>query len=612
MTAAPPRRPARTGRAAQPPPPPFEGTQYAVDVAGGKIIAGKYVRLACERHLSDLDGGHERGLWFDVAAASRAVGFFGFLKHSKGEWAGRPLTLRPWQAFIIGCLFGWMREYGQCASCEAWAVLDPLGRQITCGNPDCVALPSAPAKTAWVRRFRTAYEEIARKNGKSTLAAGVGLLLAFFDDEPGAEVYAAATKRDQAKIVWGEAARMVKASVALNKRITLLTSNMHVLTRAQKFEPLGADNDSTDGLNIHGAIVDELHAHKTRSMVDVLETATGARRQPLINYITTAGYDRHSVCWEKHDYGVKVLEGVFEDDSYFAFIAALDIDDDWTDPANLAKANPNLGVSVKLDDLMMKCDRAKQVPGQQNAFRRLHGNVWTEQAERWLDIAVYDENTDEPDPDELKGRPGYAGLDLSSTTDLTALEIYFPDEAGEGGAWLSFYFVPAENIRRRAERDGVPYDVWRDQGFIVPTEGNVVDYDFLREKLNSLVDDGYEIQEVAYDPWNATQLVTNLMSDGFTCVPIRQGFASLAAPTKEFEKLLLARRFRMGKNPVTRWAASNVAVEQDAAGNLKPSKKKSTERIDPMVAKIMALDRATRHEDEGDSKYETEPLEWLC
>lgn len=587
MTAAPPRE--------RPPAAAFIGTQYALDVINGGVAAGRLVRLACERHLNDLERGSERGIWFDEEAAERSVRFFDFLKHSKGEWAGRPLTLRPWQAFIIGSIFGWMREYGQCSACESWSVLEPLGRMITCDNPDCAALPAPPRGTDWLRRFRTAYEEIARKNGKSTIAAGVGLLLAFFDGEAGAEVYAAATKRDQAKIVWGEAARMVRASTALNKRITLLTSNMHVLTRNQKFEPLGADNDSTDGLNIHGGIVDELHAHKTRSMVDVLETATGARRQPLINYITTAGFDRHSVCWEKHDYGVKVLERVIQDDSYFAFIAGIDEGDDWTDPANFSKANPNLGVSVKLDDLLMKLERAKQVPGQQNAFKRLHLNVWTEQAERWLDIAVYDANTGEEDPDELKGKQGYAGLDLSSNTDLTALEVYFPNEDSQGGDWLHFYFVPEDNIRQRSERDRVPYEQWVKEGWLIATPGNVIDYAAIKGTLRELVDEGYVIAEIAFDPWGATQLVTELQQDGFTCVPIRQGFASMSAPTKEYEKLLLARKFRLGKNPVTRWAASNVAVEQDSAGNLRPSKKRSTERIDPIVAQIMCVDRASRN-----------------
>lgn len=639
MTAAPPR-----SRGGPPAAPVFVGTQYAIDVVEGRVTAGRWVRLACQRHLDDLERGAERGLWFDEEEAQRAVGFYDFLKHSKGEWAGRPLRLRPWQAFIKGCIFGWMREYGQCATCEAWSVVDPASRKIICGNPDCEPLPREPSATEYLRRFRTAYEEIARKNGKSTMAAGDGLKLAFFDGEAGAEVYAAATKRDQAKIVWGEASRMVKASPALNKRISVLTSNMHVLTRNQKFEPLGADNDSTDGLNIHGAIVDELHAHKTRSMVDVLETATGARRQPLIEYITTAGYDRHSVCWEKHEYGIRVLEGTVQDDTFFVYIASIDEGDDWTDPAVWAKANPNLGISVKVDDLTMKCERAKQVPGLQNSFRRLHMNVWTEQADRWLDMDVWDENAGAMSVADLRahlrGRLCYGGLDLSSKVDLSSFSLFFPDAGfgevaveiredenagenplpasghplpeGEGieeesrvrktmrpvGAVLSFSWIPEENMRLRSERDRVPYQQWHEAGVIQATEGNVIDYDFIRSMVNELGTE-FEIAEIGYDPFNATQMALQLSDDGFTMVEVRQGFMTLSEPAKELEALSLSRALRHGGDPVLRWAVGNVAVEQDPAGNIKPSKKKSTERIDPVASLVNAIARAIRHENDG-------------
>jgi phage terminase large subunit-like protein len=545
-------------------------TSYADDVVTGRVVAGRLVRLAAERHLRDLDHGAERGLRFDEESAQWAIDFFPNLcKHSKGEWAGKPLELAPWQAFIIGSIFGWKR------------VDDDR------------------------RRFRVAYAELPRKNGKSTIAAGVGNLLAFFDDEPGAEVYAAATKRDQAKIVWGDARLMVMASPNIRKRVRVLTGNLNDPHTGSKFEPLGADADSMDGLNIHGAVIDELHAHKTRAMWDVIQTASGSRRQPLTFCITTAGFDRHSVCWEQHDYGIKVLENVFEDDTFFSFIASIDDGDDWTDPAVWSKANPNLGVSIKPEFLERLCAKAQQVPAEQNAFLRLHLDVWTEQATRWLDMAVWDENCEEPaDVDELKQRSCYAGLDLSSNTDLTALELYFPDGA-DGGDWLHYYFVPEDNMRRRAERDRVPFEVWARDGFITATPGNVVDYDFIRTKLNELVDEGFNIREVAYDPWNATQLVTDLQADGFTCVPIRQGFASLSAPTKELEKMLLARALRIGRNPVTRWAASNVTVEADSAGNIKPSKAKSTERIDPIVAMVQAVDRATRNTEDEVSVYET-------
>jgi phage terminase large subunit-like protein len=588
-------------------------TRYARDVVDGRYVVGKLVRQACERHLRDLVEGPARGLYFDVDAAERALTFYGFLKHSKGEWAGRKLVLRPWQEFIEGSVFGWQRQYGQCTSCENWSVVNPATALIICDNPECEPTPAAPGDLDWLRRFRTAYEELARKNGKSTRASGRGLYLAFFDGEGGAEVYAAATKRDQAKIVWSEASRMVKASPSLKARITSLTNNLHILGTASKFEPLGADNDSTDGLNIHGAIVDELHAHKTRSMVDVLETATGSRRQPLISYITTAGFDRHSVCWEKHDYGVKILEGIIEDDSYFAFIASIDEGDDWRDPAVWPKANPNLGVSVKMDDLQMKAERAKQVPGQQNAFKRLHLDVWTEQAERWLDVAVWDENAGPDDcqtlREKLQGRECYGGLDLSSNTDLTSLSLYFPDPELEGDdeavAVLSFSWIPEENMRQRAERDRVPYPEWVEQGFIASTPGNSIDHDFIRTELNELAGE-FVIKEIGFDPWNARQIATQLAGDGFEMVEIRQGFYTMSEPSKLLETLVLRRRLRHGGQPVLRWAASNVAVATDASGNIKPDKKKSTERIDPVVSLVTALARVVAHTDDS-----TEPQIFL-
>lgn len=540
-------------------------TDYARGVVDGVIVAGHLVRMACERHLRDLETAHLRGLRFDAGKAGKAITFFGALRHYKGEWAGQPLALELWQKFIIGSLYGWVRDAD--------------------GS----------------RRFRVAYNEIPRKNGKSLMAAGVGLYLAFFDGEGGAEVYSAATKRDQAKIVWGDAKTMVKASPDLLKRIHITGGETGVgtlsrLDNASKFVPLGADGDTMDGLNIHGAIIDELHAHKTRVVWDVIQTGTGARRQPLTFVITTAGFDRFSVCYEQHEYGVKVLEEVINDDSFFVYIASWDQDDDWTDPAAWAKANPNYGISVKIDDLERKCAKAQQIPAEQNEFLRKHGNVWTEQETRWLSLEVFDANAVEVEESELKGRTCFAGLDLSTTTDLTALALYFPDPKDEGGDWMHFYFVPEDNMHERAERDRVPYEVWERQGHLTATPGNVVDYDYIREKLNALRQAGYQIKEVAYDPYNATQIITDLTGDGFLCVPIRQGFLSLSPPTKELERLLLSKKMRLGTNPVTRWAASNAVVLMDAAGNIKLDKSNPRNRIDPLAAMVDAVERASRYE----------------
>jgi phage terminase large subunit-like protein len=530
-------------------------TAYARAVAEGQILSNRLVRRACERHLEDLARSADRGLRFDSQAASHAIDFFGFLHHSKGEWAGQTFALAPWQAFVVGCLFGWKRSDG-------------------------------------LRRFRTAYCAVPRKNGKSSIAAGIGLYLLVADGEQGAEIYSAATTRDQARIVFDEAKRMVTRSPALRRRVEVLINNLNVERSASRFMPLSSDASTMDGLNVHGAIIDELHAHRTRQVVDVLDTATGARRQPLLFEITTAGYDRHSICFEHHDYSIKVLEGIVRDDAWFALIAGADEGDDWTDPKVWRKANPNFGISVKEDDLARKAEKAVALPGAQNAFRRMHLNEWTEQAERWIDIAAWDACAAPIDLERLRRRRCFGGLDLSTTTDVTALAWIFPPDHDDG-LWrvVSRYFVPEDNLRKRAERDRVPYDLWTRQGYIEATPGNVVDYSAIEARIRA---DAalFDVKEIAYDPWNATHIALRLQDEGAKMIEFRQGFRSMAAPTRELEKLIVSRKLAHGGNPVTRWMAANVAVAQDPAGNLKPAKDKSTERIDGIVALIMALGRA--------------------
>ena len=329
--------------------------QYISDVLGGQIPACKWVKLACERHLRDLEHGEKRGLVFDPAAGQLVISFFSLLKHSKGEWAGRPIVLEPWQQFVLWVLFGWKK----------W-----IDGQL-------------------VRRFNISYMEVARKNGKSTLAAGVGLYLMVADGEPGAEVYSAATKKDQARITHSEATRMVKSSPALKKRLTVFRDNIHIKDTASKFEPLGRDTDSMDGLNIHAAIIDELHAHKTRDMVDILETAQGARRQPLQFEITTAGFDRESICYQHHERTEKVLEGTVdlcEADSWFGIIFTFDKDDDWEKPETWLKSNPNLGVSKKLEYMRDQAAKAKEMPSKLNSFLRLDMDVWTQSETKWIPL----------------------------------------------------------------------------------------------------------------------------------------------------------------------------------------------------------------------------------
>ena len=542
-----------------------ELSAYLKEVASTKRPACQFVSQAVARHKRDLKDGKDRGLRFDETAARHALAFFGVLHHSKGEWAGQTFAPNGWEVFIIASLFGWKRADG-------------------------------------TRRFRRAYIEVPRKNGKSTLLAGLGLYLLAADNEPGAEVYSAATKRDQARIVHGEAIRMVKSSPMLSKEIAVYRDNLNILATASKYEPLGADSDTLDGLNVHAAVVDELHAHKTRGVIDVLDTATGARRQPLIVEITTAGWDRQSICFEHHDYSRQVLEGSLPDDSWFAFIAAADKDDDWQDPATWAKANPNLGISVKLDDLKRKAARAARVPAEQNTFKRLHLNIWTEQSERWLDMDEWNACETAIDWPLFNGRECYAGLDLASTTDIAALVLLFPNSEGAQISFdvLPFFWVPEDSAEERTQKGNVPYTTWIALGLIEATSGNVIDYKAILARLIELRG-MYDIKGVAYDRWGSTQLIRDMQDEGFEVIPFGQGFASMTAPTKELMNCVLTRRIRHDGNPVLRWMASNMVVQQDPAGNLKPDKAKSSEKIDGMVALIMALDRATR---KAESAYE--------
>lgn len=551
---------------------------YQQGVLDGTIPACELIRRAVERHQDDLEHGAERGLRFDRAAAEHALQFFGFLRHSKGEWAGRPFVLESWQQFLLWVLFGWRRADG-------------------------------------LRRYRMAYIELPRKNGKTSLVAGLGLYLMVADGEPGAEVYSAATKRDQAKLSWGEAARMVKASPSLSRMVKEWRSSNTLTVEAtnSKFVPLGADADTMDGLNIHGALIDELHAHKTSAVVDVLETATGARRQPLIIEITTAGYDRQSICWQHHEYSRQVLERSIGDDSWFAFIACADEADaeHWDDPAVWAKANPNLGVSVKLDDLQRKADKAKHMPAAQNAFMRLHLDVWTQQSDRWIDVELWDANgTDPIDEAELAGRDCYGGLDLSSVSDITAWVLVFPrDDDAEHVDILARFWCPESRLTAEDNRYRDQYQAWERDGYLVATPGDAVDYAFVKQQV---LEDAshFALQDMNVDRlFQGYQLSQELADEGITVFGMGQGFLSMAVPMKEFERRLLARKLNHGNNPILRWMADNVAVRQDPAGNLKPDKAESEGRIDGIVALVMALDRAMRNEGGGsESPYESQGL----
>jgi phage terminase large subunit-like protein len=489
--------------------------------------------------------------WFDEAAADRAEGFFrDCLTHVKGEWSGKPFELADWQRdLVIRPLFGWKRADG-------------------------------------TRRYRTAYIEVPRKAGKSTLGAGIALYLLLADGEPGAEVVSAAADREQAAIVFDVAAEMVRAKAALRDRCRIYRRAIVVPNTASGYKVISAEAYSKHGLNLHGVIFDELHAQPSRDLWDVLTTSTGARRQPLVVAITTAGYDRNSICWEVHDYAVKVRDGIIDDPSFLPVVFGADAEADWTSPATWSAAHPGLGRTVSLEYMQAECEKAQRLPGYENTFKRLLLNIWTEQHSRWLQMATWDACTGAlPD---LRGRECFAGLDLSTTTDLSALVLLFPID---GKLYVRpFFWVPQDRIRGRVLRDRVPYDVWVRDGLIEATEGAVVDYEAIRKRINDLATQ-YRIREIAVDRWNATQLATQLQGDGFEVVAFGQGFASMTAPCRELERLLLGGELVHDGNAVLRWMASNVSVQQDAAGNIKPNKAASTERIDGIVALVMALGR---------------------
>lgn len=500
-----------------------------------------------------------------AAAAARVVGFFrDCLVHTKGEWAGQPFRLLPWQERVMRQLFGTLRPDG-------------------------------------LRQYRRAYIEVPRKNGKTSWVAGMGLYLLLCDGEEGAEIYSAAVDREQAGIMFGLAKAMIEANPDLHREVQLYQRAIVRPKTGASYRVLSADVPTKHGLNAHAILFDELHAQSNRELWDVLTTSVAARRQPLTLAISTAGSNRNTICWEQHDYAQRVLDGRVDDPTFLPVLYGASPEDDWTDPTTWAKANPSLEKTVKLDYLAQECRRAQDVVGYQNTFKRLHLNLWTEQEDRWLDVAVWDRGAAAlPDDATLATLPCWGGLDLASTHDLTAFTLVWPRPGG--GYWTrAWFWLPSDKLDDRARKDRVPYQTWRSDGHLAVTEGNITDFDVIRDQLRELAET-YRIQEIGYDRWNASQLVTQLQADGATLVPIGQGFASMSAPTHELERLVLEGKLIHGGTPVLRWMVGNASVEQDLVGNRKPSKKKSRERIDGVVALIMAVSRAMVA-DPGGSAY---------
>ena len=508
---------------------------------------------------------------FDTAAADRVCDFFSLcLHHSKGEWAGQPFIPAAWQRErILRPLFGMKRADG-------------------------------------TRRYRMAYVEVPRKNGKSETAAGIALYLLFSDHEMGAEIYSAAADKEQARVVFKVAVTMIRSSPELFARCKIYRNAIEVPATGGIYRPLSSDVPNKEGLNAHGIIFDELHRQKTRELWDVLTTSVGARRQPLTFAITTAGFNRHTICWEQHDYAEKILNDVILDPTFLPVLYGADPDDDWTSEDVWKKVNPNWGVSVKPEHIREAYKRAKERPLEENTFKRYYLNLWTTQDVRW--IRLYDWDACQGETPDLTGMECTAGLDLSTKIDLSAFVLDFPINGKH--YVLPFFWVPEDRIAEREKRDRVPYGLWVKQGLIRTTPGNVVDYDFIRRDINE-ISKRYKIREIAFDSWNATQIANQLMGDGFEMFEFRQGWPSMTAPTKEFEALILGRKIVHDGNAVMRWMVNNVSVDIDPAGNLKPSKKKSTERIDGVVAEIMALGRWLVSPESEKSVYETQGIRTL-
>lgn len=522
---------------------------YVEAVMSGKRQAGRYERLAVERHVRDLREATERGWYFDERAAKRAMAFFSLLKHYKGEWAGRELELEGWQCFVLWCVFGWMRKGG-------------------------------------VRRFNYADVEVARKNGKTTFAAGVALYMLVLDGEQGAEVYSAAVDRDQARICWEAAKRMVESSPALRKYVDAYTTSLVMEGTASSFKPLSKESKNKDGLNPHCAICDERHAWQTDDIFNVLKSGMGARRQPLIFTITTAGFDMESPYYQSRRTMVDILEGVKEQDNEFVLIFSPDKEDDWRDPRAWAKANPNIGVSVSYDYMERELQDALNKGGRTEVnFKTKNCNMWVDAPDVWISDDIVGENRHGVTDADLEGQPCYGGLDLAAHVDVNALALFFPEQM----AVKMFFWIPEGKVRER--EDKVDYRRWAEEGWITVTPGDVIDIDYQVADIAGICR-RYDVRNIAFDPAKAYHgTIQGLQKAGLDGMldEYGQSIMQMSEPTKKLEALVRERALDLMGNPVLRWMFRNVAVYRDPNDNIKLDKRKSPDKIDGVVAIADAL-----------------------
>lgn len=541
---------------------------YAEQVRDGVVLVCEYVQLAVRRYTADLDNALDKGWYFDKKAAMRAINFIEKLKHTKGEWAGQRFRLEPWQQFVLWNIFGWKNADG-------------------------------------TRRFRYAYIEIARKNGKTALSAGVGLYMLFADGESRPEVYSAATVKDQSKICFSDAVAIVKAT-DLKNYLTPYRNSIVYESKGGTFKPLSSDYGTHDGLNPSCGIIDEFHAHKDSGMFDVIKSAFGARRQPLMFIITTAGFNKSGACYAYRENVIKVLRGVNEDDSLFGIIYTLDDKSEWDDPKMWIKSNPNLGVSLSADYLADQVKDAKNRPEAVRNVMTKNVNLWVDAERTWILDDAWQKCVGTTDPADLKGCACWGGLDLSNVSDITAYVLLFHEN--DRFQLLPHFWIPEEKMLEKIRKENINYDRWVADGYVTVTPGNVIDYDFVKADILRIVAD-YDLRTSAYDRWNSSQTIIDLQNEGMECNPFGQGYGSMSAPTKEFEKLVLTEKVEHFGNPVLRWMLSSTVVKSDPAGNIKPDKEKSTQKIDGIVASIMALGEwMTAQADDESNPYENRGL----
>ena len=537
-------------------------TQYALEVVAGERIAGPHVRGQCARHLRDMAEGHKRGLAWNVEESEKAQGFYAdVLKLNGGDFEGKPFDLLPWQKFVVGSLFGWKGVDGY-------------------------------------RRFRVAYVETAKGSGKSPLAAGIGMKGLVADNEPRAEVYSAATKKDQAMILFRDAVAMVDQSPELSKRLTKSGTgercwNLAYMAQGAFFRPISSD-DGQSGPRPHIGLIDELHEHKTNTVVEMMRAGTKSRRQALIFMITNAGHNRMGPCWGYHEYGAKVAAGEVEDDAFFPFVCGLDeLDDPFSDESCWPKANPSLqdadlpGMKYIREQVV----EAKGMPSKEAIVRRLNFCQWTDAESPWISGEVWRGAQRDFDWRDLRGRRAVAGLDLSSTTDLTGMVFLVePVEAGEPWLLVPFAWLPDVELQRKADTDRVPYIQWKAEGYLDTTPGRAISKRVILQKLSAMCD-FFEIIAVGYDRWRIEDLMALAADDGISLPemkPVGQGYKDFSPALETFERMLLNGEIAHAGHKVLDWCMSNAVIEQDGAENRKLSKEKATGRIDLAVAAVMA------------------------